>query len=57
MEKTDGVESFTQFTKINSRVIKVLSLKNKSLNILVKSISEYLLDLGLEKGYLSSKKV
>lgn len=57
MEKIDKVESFPQFTKINSRVIKVLSLKNKPLNILVKSISEYLLDPGLEKGYLSSKKL
>lgn len=38
---------FTQIKKINFRMIKVLSLKNKLLHMLVESISEYLLDLGL----------
>lgn len=43
MKKIAEAEFITQSTKINSTVIRALGLKNKPLNILVESISEYLL--------------
>ena len=50
------ITPFTQLTQINSRVIKVLCLKHKPLNILVEGIGEYLLDLELEKEDLNQNK-